>query len=414
MDYTVHYTVHYNYEGQLDASIHQSLLLDDSFKKLIINDSNDNSDIIVQKHSTMRNLPSCRLGKEEKKGYALFRIELTQSSINDCHPTILLSTWVTSRCLEFLDAKDNLYKYIELGNGTKCMPTTRLLPFDVTEIEQFNDKPHLLKGALGSGGFGLYFVKTKNDIMSIIKWHRIKAEQATGFIDSLHRDFGRVPLWSLQEFIPSIRVQGNKRCQIRVYVVVCEEHCYYYHTHEVRLPTWDCNLDDELLTSNTNNNDNDDDDPIDTGDLSSYDKQCCLGTAARPYNKDRNKKETHRYLTTEIEDLKSSSSAVNDCIVRSFNALKPFIQNQINEQNKESTNTKRTKLAISGVDLVLHKTDNDEFEALIVELNNNPAMVGLNKKMSAKFNQHLKQLLSDIVILGLSNGKVQNNFSLIW
>ena len=405
----LHYTVHYNYEDQLHAAIHQSLLLDDDFNNIINQYTNHtkHNDIVVQKHAKMSNLPSCQLVKE-KPGYSLFRIEITHST-----SSTILSTWVTSSCLELLDAKDNLYKYIELGNGKRCMPTTVLLPYDTIDLDDINkiNKPYLLKGALGSGGFGIYFVKSSEDILSIMKWHRTKAEQAPGFLDSLHRDFGRVPLWSLQEFIPSVRVNG-KRCQIRVYVVVCEDHCYFYHTHEVRLPSWDCDLDDELLDSKTNN---ETDVSTDSGDLSSYDKQCCLGTTARPYNKDRNKKETHRFLTTEIDDISNSNVAVNACIIRSFNALKPYIQLQINEQNKnDNTNTNRTKLAIAGVDLVLQKNDNNEFEALIVELNNNPSMVGLSKKMSTQFSQHLKQLLSDIVILGLSKGKIQKNFSLIW
>jgi len=368
--------------------------------------------ININKHKKMNSLPSCQYNKE-KPSYSLFRIDVTTST-----NAMILSTWITSRCLEFLDAKDHLYKFIELGNktGKRCMPSTILLPFDTNDIDDIclPSTPCLLKASLGSGGFGIYFVQDKSDVVSIMKWHRSKAEQTPGFIDSLNADFGRVPLWSLQEYVKTIRV-NNRRCQIRVYVVVCEDHCYYYQTHEVRMPMWDCDLDDELSDSKTTTNDSSND----TGELFLYDKECCLGTNARPYNKDRNKKETLRFITSEIDEISSSRTAVNDCITRAFNALKPFIQNQINEQhnNDNSTNTNtRNRIAISGVDLVISKKqDNDnEYEALIVELNNNPSCVDVKKKMSDAFNLHLKQLLSDIIILGLSSGKIQKNFCQIW
>lgn len=428
MEVKVDYTVHHNYESQLDISIRSNLIVDDDFKKLIkyttnaikytINATNYNDDndddikvISINKHKKMNNLPSCQNNKE-KPSYALFRIDVTTSN------AMILSTWITSRCLEFLDAKDHLYKYIQLGNktGQRCMPLTILLPFDTNDIDDIclPSTPCLLKASLGSGGFGIYFVQDKSDVVSIMKWHRSKAEQTPGFIDSLNADFGRVPLWSLQEYVKTTRV-NNRRCQIRVYVVICEDHCYYYQTHEVRMPMWDCDLDDELSDSKTTTNDSSND----ITELFLYDKECCSGTNARPYNKDRNKKETLRFITSEIDEISLSRTAVNDCITRAFNALKPFIQNQINEQNNNdntNNNTTRNRIAISGVDLVISKKqDNDnEYEALIVELNNNPSCVDVKKKMSDSFNLHLKQLLSDIIILGLSSGKIQKNFCQIW
>ena len=207
-----------------------------------------------------------------------------------------------------------------------------------------------------------------------------------------------------------IRVQGNKKCQIRVYVVICEEHCYYYQTQEVRIPTWDrINDDDDDDNNNNNNNDKD--------DLNNYDKKCCKNTQATPYNQNRNKKETLRYIITELEEISSASEAVTNCIVNAFISLKPHIIDKIKEQNDTDDDhiTNRFQIAIAGVDLIIKSKENStDFEAFIVEVNNNPSMVQLNKKMSEKFNHHLKQFLSDISLLGLSNSKVQKNFSMIW
>ena len=433
---SLQYTVHYNYEGTLDESISKTLVHDDDFKNLI-KETNINiydvqyDDITIKKHSRLKSLisssspPSSSSSLSIKPSYALFRLDVNNSS------NMILSTWVTSRCLEFLDAKDNLYEYIEKTSSLSCMPITKLLPYDTNTICELPSSPCLLKASLGSGGFGIYFVKNTNDVLSIIQWHMQRAEQTAGFIDGLKKDFGRVPLWSIQEFIPSvrytitttvttlltimimIRVQGNKRCQVRVYVVICEEHCYYYHTIEVRIPTWDR---DELLDHSINDSDNHNDN--DAGDLNSYDRLCCKGTEAIPYNLDRNKKETARYLISEVEEISSSSAseAVTECVVTAFLSLQPYIVDKIIEQNKiEDHIPNRTKLAIAGVDLVLKsKVDSSGFEALIVEVNNNPSMVQSSKKMSEKFNHHLKQLLSDIALLGLSNGKIQKNFSKIW
>ena len=152
---------------------------------------------------------------------------------------MILSTWVTSKCLEFLDAKDNLYNFIEKTSSLRCMPITKLLPYDTNTINDIGilpSSPCLLKASLGSGGFGIYFIKDINDILTIMKWHKEKAEQTPGFIESLTKDFGRVPLWSLQEFIPSVRYYCYYCCLLLLLLLLLLYHhhyyyYYYYHHH---------------------------------------------------------------------------------------------------------------------------------------------------------------------------------------
>ena len=74
------------------------------------------------------------------------------------------------------------------------MPASHLIEWDCEDISylsEFPSRPALLKAPLGSGGFGLYFVFSKFDVLEVIRGHRKRAEEHPGFLDELQRDYDR-------------------------------------------------------------------------------------------------------------------------------------------------------------------------------------------------------------------------------
>lgn len=328
------------------------------------------------------------------------------------------------------------------------MPKTTLIEWDRESdvpLSDFPSHPALLKAALGSGGFGLYFVYNSHDIREVIKGHKARAERAVGFIDGLRRDYGDVPHWSLQQLVPSIRIQskGNRRCQIRAYVVECNGRLYLYDTYEVRLPCWDIDLDvvlAEELSRSRQLAEQQQHNVVDNGDHAHHiekrwtedvENECCGSGNARPYNEKRNKTLTERHLISEIPEL--SGPEVRDAIHRAmtgcFRAIKENVLSHgsgrptgsvqhpaASESDDTALSTIRilpSTMAVAGVDLLVSRSDGDSncagCDAFIVEINNNPAMPKEDKHMSDAYRRHLLDLADSILLLGMRAAVVDSD-----
>lgn len=537
----IHYTAHHNWLWVLNAAVHQ--LCNDRITRVA------NAHL----HNSCKDLPSQSSHRNKKKNskvkYALFRVEIMEDcsleanfSLDEQNPS--KSVWATSLAFAFLDPKDALYRELVLQNAGNLMPKTSLLGWDIDSLDEIcvlPSSPALLKASLGSGGFGLYFVNSREDVLSIIRAHAARARSFDGFLDSLRRDYdGNVPCWSLQSFINSYRVDGisndprimlrkendtiqeanintvgfpctpttsdnqhsnncrdaksndkesslmKKRCQIRVYVVCSGRHLHMYNTFEARMPSWDVDLDEVLTPASTipsdsksyelNNfapplqSDNKIDHPIDPFDndesiskrrieenqiildkstnsseekiftVDEFEEYCCSTSSARPYNKERNKSVTERFVFDELDDLIHARNIVGNCVKDAMIALKDPILRQMMKRNSDSGNdsnemngtyevngfnsSDHQEMAIAGIDLMLEISEQNpnsttsiertpELTAYILEINNNPAMAGEEKKMSVKYREHLISFVKNILLLGLSENMAEG-FEIIW
>ena len=543
---SIYYTAHHNWAWVLDHAVQQI-----SAEKL--------GHGTIHQCKRYKELPSQSSSdvKKVKILYALFRIEVIKSlsaaSLFDSRGSgATSSVWATSLAFAFLDPKDALYRELHNQKAGYLMPKTLLLNWDIeneNEIGELPSTPALLKAALGSGGFGLYFVYNKHDVLSVIKAHADRAKSFAGFLDLLQRDHGgHIPCWSLQSLVNSHRVdvgehplqnessaitskititeqdesdskennndysknknKNKKRCQIRVYVVCRGMHLYMYHTYEARMPSWDVDLDEELIPNeekNKNKNEHstttksaqlekknvlsDTDEIVEkeeveekTMTVEEFEEYCCSDSGARPYNLERNKSVTERYVFDELSDLTHAKDVVGNCVREAMLALKNPIQQQINpnlnfinsvwqqiygtpQPDAESENVHnnneissllnfddiyrnseqnaggidgKIEMAIAGIDLMLEVMDENDSDnenenknstglkngnsintpqlnAYILEINNNPAMAGENKKMSVRYKNHLRLFVKNILLLGLGE---QNNeelgFESIW
>lgn len=501
-DSSIYYTAHHNWAWVLAEAIEQ-----------ILKDTKESTESLVQLCKGFKDLPSQKSPPAIKTRikYALFRVELVKNTSRSSFVDRIIasdsvSAWATSSAFAFLDAKDALYRELQHHNSGFLMPKTTLLQWDINTVDEIcalPTVPALLKAALGSGGFGLYFVYSESDVLAIIKAHAFRAKTFPGFLDSLRRDHGNVPCWSLQSVVNSCRTFGRsnngvpddgtddsmmsseiaqKRCQIRVYVVCRDRHLYMYDTYEARIPSWDIDLDEQLNQHPTVEaaggsdilQDINEEEPMTVDEFELY---CCAGSHGRPYNKDRNKYITERFIFEELDDLLIAKEVVGNCVRQAMVALQQPIlaqitteTNEINlvskqidsntvvdsdsdysasrnqdfhEDSKKSHHTEeqiyhnnendfsknRAEMAIAGIDLMVEIFDDKEdieadvtlplkgprLSAYILEINNNPAMPGENKKMSMKYRQHLSTFVKHTIQLGLGGIDAEKlGFECIW
>lgn len=345
---------------------------------------------------------------------------------------------VSNPDLEFLDPKDELFRLAVTVGAPHCLPKSQLLTWDCeneSDVDDFPSIPALLKAPLGSGGFGLYFVYSKYDVLEVIRCHKKRAVEAAGFIDRLLKDYQRIPAWTLQQLVPSVKIKDFDLCktQLRSYVVLCNGSLFLYPTIEVRLPFWDIDLDSvlskELLETGKGAKGPSWSDPVEAE---------CVGRGhARPYNEGRNRKLTRRVLLSELTgcELEGAKEAVHRCVAAFFKAACPVISQRAKDATTTSTSTDEEKgrlserdcagceiggkgqeslltvevrsqsLAIIGVDLVVCREERrpDKMRAYIVEVNNNPAMPQPGKhSMSPAYKSHLEEMATAILSLGLS------------
>ena len=382
----------------------------------------------------------------EKPVYALFKVEAEVTTTDG--RTVAAAVWASSQCLGFLDAKDALYRELKRAGKASLMPDTVLIPWDAASVDAIADfptTPALLKSALGSGGFGLYFVTEKQHALAIMQAHATRARQFSGFLDGLKRDHdGAVPSWSIQAVVNTLRVgeqqqqqkqqsqsqpqpqpqpQRQRRCQVRAYVALCEHGdrvgVYLLRDLEVRLPSWAVDLDATLAATPTASPE----EPADramasrrlledfasgqTLSVEEFEEACCAGGAGRPYNLDRNKAETERVMLHEVPELAGAHEVVLAAVRDAMMALQPAIvarrtRDALTKEGHAVAN--RTQMAIAGVDLLVEREqpDSGAFRAYLVEINNNPALPQEHRKKSAHYQVHLVRMVANMLRLGLA------------
>jgi hypothetical protein len=360
--------------------------------------------------SRVRDLPSARDAPRRKPEYALVRVEYNGSAFS-----------ATSNAFAAVDDKDALFQALQDGGAKDLMPETALLRWDADCEGDVPDSPKLepsclLKAACGSAGFGLYFVYSKADILEVIRFHASKARAEPGFIDKLARDHGKVPMWSLQSVVPSFRIDGGRRCQIRAYVVYCNSHLYLYEDYEVRVPSWGKNDIDNIISSSGSRNEDAAGCEGSSDGLELFDEACCNSSSARPYNRGRNKQETRRHLLDEFETLKGAKANITACLLSALSAMRRKLDGCARVDDPS-----RTNVAVAGVDLMLAAgllengvSLSEHAEAKILEFNNNPAMPSSHKSMSPDYRTSLVRLVRSIILLGLSGGVNHDKFMCCW
>ncbi len=393
------FTAHYNWDWVVSE---------------VINDlakSESNGEVVKLKRC--QDLPSQSNIEKKKPAYSLFRVERISSIKSE-------ACWAGDG-FAFLDFKDQLYHHLSLVDATYLMPNTRLLPYDASmdlllqQAQLSSTSTYVLKAACGSAGFGIYFIKSIQDVYTIIQRHKARAENYDNFLSNLKQsNHGTVPSWSLQEYKRSIRV-NNKRTQLRIYAVLLHSntasssgdiHCYQYSTIECRVPSWDTDLDQEIYSSN--NNDTVTTESIDVSmmvaaeTIDEVEVACCRDTTARPYNKDRNKSETNRYLLEELPELVGYATAVRSTCSQCLQKLQPYLTSYMQQSvDNKSISNNGSIVSVVGIDLII---ESDSSKCFILEFNYNPAMPSSTKAMSDPYRNHLHRFVQDTMSLGLSRG----------
>lgn len=417
----LHFTTHHNWEWMIRKAFSR-------ISKLL--------DIDTIPCSSFKQLPSTKANPRLKAQYSLFRLDVAKRDSNDVDHKVR----VTSTSLSYMDPKDVLLRELIEVHGEKYMPKTVLIPSDcnIHDMPSFSfpSIPALLKAPLGSGGFGLYFVYNTMDIEELMKHHHERAQKDEKTMKSVMSSFEtyeKYPLsWSLQELVNPIRctlpaplpgqyddisldkICYQRRSQIRAYVVECEGELFLYEHLEVRFPLWNIDLDQTLRQESEmyQNCTRDNFIARDFDWSDEVENECCGLGHGRPYNEQRNKKYTDRYLVREIDELRPCQPAVKQCILEAFAKLKHRIldyRRRHNDINVTQDEGRQASLAIMGVDLLVRKDRiTGNYEAYIVEANNNPAMPTDGKRMSASYHDHLVEFGVALVALSLQTLRLKN------
>ena len=386
------YQTHYNWRW----------VVEEAFSQLSAENSNSSQLTVFRQQLQRNKLPSAAydLPRSLIKQYSLLRLEHLDEK------GALYALWFSSPVLEFLDAKDELYRALSSTASSSLtapmMPATQLLPWDIADVGSVSmpSSPALLKAALGSGGNSLYFVDSPDQVSAIAKAHAEKANSTPGFVDSLMTSYGRIPSWSLQSIIKSKRTRGGHKFQIRAYVAARDEHLYLYPNFEVRVPSW---AEDTSISQ-----------PV--SEALDFDMKMADTCGARPYNHSRVKAKTGRFMLSEIEELRGIGleAKVTDLIMKAMLRLQPLIEAQRSKGTfPEVGGLQLCQMAVAGIDVML----SEEEVPYIVELNNNPAMPGEDKRMSEDYRRHLVTFVQSLILHGLGGGRSNNNdsnFVKIW
>lgn len=355
------------------------------------------------------------------KTYALFRLDIRSAS------ETLLRVGTTNVCMEHLDPKDALFRIMDNEVYRSCMPMNYLISWDAESFSfipaQF---PMLLKAPLGSGGYGLYYVYNWEDVRQLLNGHKRRAEKEVNFLDSLRNDYGEVPSWSLQRIIPSVKYIFNgipRKCQFRGYLVICHGKLFLYKHYEVRMPLWNIDIDNtirrehELYKNSALQSSSMAATLTSARNRWSYEveNECCGSGHARPYNEERNKSQTERFLLSEVFPHETHETESFSCVYGALRAcllhLARGIQASIEQHRNHALEAEiEASLAIAGVDLLVEELCDAvgqvrRYQAYVVELNNNPAMANPDKhRMSQRYKLHLIEFAKNTMELGIFYG----------
>lgn len=183
---------------------------------------------------------------------------------------------------------------------------------------------------------------------------------------------------------------------MRGYVIFCNGYTFVYNGLEVRLPSWDMDIESLLLEEAQRFGG----DSCESGNgpqqlwSDEVEQECCGSSHARPYNESRSKHDTKRYLIDELVELIPFTPQILDCLRQVFGALTPELRARhgIPPSHGEGA----ASMCVIGVDLLVSEGP----RVVVVEVNNNPAMPRADKQMSSRYRAHLIQLVQGIANLG--------------
>ena len=184
-------------------------------------------------------------------------IRMHSTGCNRVEYSLLYMAQGTSFALDCVSDKDDLVRTLQTCNCDYLAPPSLLIDWDVTEefLKKEIRLPGLqvdlaqvavLKTPLGSGGDGVYFVSSIEEIAVLVKENYNRAVKERGFLESIQLSLGRIPSWVLQaEVAPAMLIRGGRKFHLRSYVVIVETEntenknipsteTYIYNRHEVR------------------------------------------------------------------------------------------------------------------------------------------------------------------------------------
>jgi len=151
------------------------------------------------------------------------------------------SMWMCGEAFSELGQKDLLVEVLLSYGLDHVIPTTTLLPWDADDADQIilpteDGGIFLLKAALGCQGNGISFVKSKGQVLEIVKIDADNARNENNFLECLEKRLGRIPKWSLQTHIKSMLV-NERKFHVRTYILIDHsfKQIFAYDNYEVRL-----------------------------------------------------------------------------------------------------------------------------------------------------------------------------------
>lgn len=201
--------------------------------------------------------PTPNTKRKWKKGAA--QVSTVRFDVVDADGKLLDACHGSSSALDGLEDKDELVRTFQRCRADQfgLAPPSSLIRWDVTLSEcqtMLQDKlPALesnpkhpicvLKEPISSRGDGIYFVKSVEEIYTIVERHRKQAQQeGSDFLDTVMAQKGRIPAWVLQAEVYPPRLVNECKFHIRTYLVACEcledDHLvnvYVHKRHEVRI-----------------------------------------------------------------------------------------------------------------------------------------------------------------------------------
>jgi hypothetical protein len=304
----------------------------------------------------------------------------------------------TSGAFDGLEDKDELVRTFQRcrADHLGLTPPSSLIRWDITLSECQNviqELPVLegnsghnmsvLKEASGTGGKGVFFVDSVQQIYDIVEAHRNRAaEEGEDFLDRIMEQKGRIPAWVLQAEVYPARLIAGRKFHLRTYVLAneCleEDHLvniYIYNRHEVRSAA--VAVDDAETKR---------------------DRLAHITNAAAAEG-------TTQQLLSEVEDLASQQPALEFFVARTLNHLITDIARRVGYTAQDEP-PEIQKHVLAGLDIMM--TSDNRF--YLLEVNVNPATPPLTA-VSKSFEQHLVNFMQDMK--NLLFGHSSPNFLLI-
>lgn len=327
-----------------------------------------------------------RRAAQKQRPTSSLKIEICDSS----GKKVLFAAHGSSAALDGLEDKDELIRTMQRCrcDHKNISPPSLLINWDVSHEEclnlvgkelpclagnQLKDKYVVLKKPMGSGGDGVFFVRTAEEIHVIVEAQQKRAHDDPGFLDELIAAKGRIPSWVLQaEVHPCLLIKGRRKFHIRTYVVVLEMlyspdllEAFIFNRHEVRIaglpvPVEEVDRDRGIHITN--------------GGLTDS---------------------TERILLDEVEELTSRGMKEKIELFVGTTFGKDIIQDMAGRIRVSANDCPTAcKFAVAGLDLMV----TEDNRIYLLEVNANPA-APREATVTGRFKTHLQGFMHDLTTL---------------